>query len=190
MAVMSVRAINFIPKEMFLTKGKGTHKEHLESFELALREAGIHFCNIVSVSSIIPPDCKILSREEGLQKLQPGQIVFTVLSRNSTNEFERLITASVGIAQLVDRRAYGYVSEHHAYGQSKQESGDYAEDLAVSMLASTRGLAIPKEDLEYDPKTEIYELPKVSVTTDSLTQEAKGVRNKWVTVIAAAVFIL
>ncbi|MFX0113636.1 MAG: pyruvoyl-dependent arginine decarboxylase [Candidatus Hodarchaeota archaeon] len=187
---MSVRTINFIPKEMFLTKGKGIHKEHLESFELALREAGIHFCNIVSVSSIIPPDCKIISREEGLEKLEPGQIIFTVLSRNSTNEYGRIITASIGLAQLVELNAYGYVSEHHAFGQSKKESGDYAEDLAVSMLASTRGLAIPKEELEYDPQREMYKLPKAYVTTESLTQDAKGVKEKWVTVLASAVFIL
>jgi arginine decarboxylase len=188
--MMSVRAINLIPREMFLTKGKGVHKEKLESFELALRDAGIHFCNIVSVSSIIPPDCKIISREEGLQKLQAGQITFTVLARNSTNEYGRIITASIGLAQPVDRNAYGYVSEHHAYGQSSQESGDYAEDLAVSMLASTRGLAIPKEELDYDPKRELYKLPKATVTTESITQEAKGVKKKWVTVIAVAVFIL
>ncbi|MFW9917619.1 MAG: pyruvoyl-dependent arginine decarboxylase [Candidatus Thorarchaeota archaeon] len=182
--------MNLIPKEMFLTKGKGVHKEHLESFELALRKAGIHFCNIVSVSSIIPPDCKVIPREEGLQKFKPGQITFTVLSRNSTNEFERLITASIGIAQPIDGSAYGYVSEHHGFGQTAQESGDYAEDLAVSMLASTRGHSIPKEDLDYDPRQEIYKLPRTSVTTESLTQEARGVKNKWVTVIAVAVFIL
>jgi len=38
-----------IPKYFFLTKGVGRHKEQLQSFELALRDAGIQYCNLVNV---------------------------------------------------------------------------------------------------------------------------------------------
>ena len=83
-----------IPKEIFFTKGVGTHKEQLHSFELALRDAGIEKCNLVQVSSIMPPGCKIISRTEGLKKLQPGAITFCVMSRCCSNEPKRLISAS------------------------------------------------------------------------------------------------
>ncbi|MCK4884978.1 pyruvoyl-dependent arginine decarboxylase, partial [Candidatus Bathyarchaeota archaeon] len=87
-----------IPKFLFLTKGVGSHKERLASFELALRSAGIHRCNIVTVSSIIPPGCKLFTKEQGLKMLNSGEITFVVLSKNSVKEAHRLIAASVGVA--------------------------------------------------------------------------------------------
>ena len=71
---------------MFFTKGVGYHRNKLQSFELALRNAGIEKCNLVYVSSILPPDCKIISKEVGIKQLSPGQITFVVLARESTNE--------------------------------------------------------------------------------------------------------
>ena len=87
-----------IPKYFFLTKGVGKHKEQLQSFELALRDAGIQMCNLVSVSSIVPPGCEQLTREKGLKMVQPGEITFVVIARNSTNEPHRLVASSIGVA--------------------------------------------------------------------------------------------
>src|SRR4030043_1601417 len=126
-----------IPKYFFLTKGNGKHKEQLQSFELALRDAGIQHCNIVSVSSIIPPGCKKISKERGLKMIRPGEITFVVIARNSTNEPHRLVASSIGVAIPSGRDNYGYISEHHTYGQSEDIAGDYAEDLAATMLATT-----------------------------------------------------
>src|SRR5690348_7106328 len=83
--------ITYVPKIMFFTKGKGIHKDYLTSFELALRDASISDLNLVSVSSIKPPNCKIVNREEGRKYLVSGQIVFTVMAKSSTNEPNRLI---------------------------------------------------------------------------------------------------
>lgn len=87
-----------IPEYFFLTKGVGKHKEQLQSFELALRDAGIQHCNIVSVSSIVPPGCRLIPREQGLKLISLGEITFVVLARNSTNEPHRLIASSIGVA--------------------------------------------------------------------------------------------
>ena len=51
--------IRNIPARVFFTKGRGTHKDYLTSFELALRDVDIADLNLVSVSSILPPHCKI-----------------------------------------------------------------------------------------------------------------------------------
>ena len=80
-----------VPKRLFFTKGVGRHKEELRSFELALRNAGIEKCNLVQVSSIIPPNCKIISRKQGLAELIPGQIAFCVLAKCSSTAFSRLL---------------------------------------------------------------------------------------------------
>ena len=122
-----------IPKKCFFTKGVGVHKEKLASFELALRSAGLAYCNLVLVSSIFPPGCKRISKEDGIKLLRPGEIVFCVYDRESTNEPNRLVVASVGVAIPADQEQYGYLSEHHAFGKTEEKAGDYAEDLAASM---------------------------------------------------------
>ena len=132
--------VGFVPKEMFFTKGVGKHREKLTSFELALRSAGIAACNLVRVSSIFPPKCRILSRAQGMKRLEPGQVTFVVMSEAATREPHRLIAATVGVAIPRDRELYGYLSEHHSFGESEDIAGDYAEELAAEMLATTLGL--------------------------------------------------
>jgi arginine decarboxylase len=178
-----------IPKKLFLTSGSGVHREKLQSFELALRSAGIEKFNIVSVSSILPPNCKIVSKKVGLEDLSPGEIVYCVISQSSSNERNRLIAASIGVAIPKDRSQYGYLSEHHSFGQTDDEAGDYAEDLAASMLASTLGIKYD-EDIHYDEKKEIWKLSGKIVKTRHITKSAVvGKDGKWTTVVAAAVMV-
>jgi len=177
----------YVPKRMFFTKGVGTHKEELRSFELALRDAKIEKCNLVQVSSILPPHCKLASINEGLKEVYPGMITYVVLSRCSSNEPHRLIASSVGCAIPTDKNAYGYLSEHHAYGQTDKIAGDYAEDLAAAMLASTLGIEFD-EDKGWDQKKEVYRISDKIVRTTNITQSAI-VKNGYTTVIAAAVFL-
>jgi arginine decarboxylase len=176
-----------VPRRLFFTKGVGTHKEELRSFELALRDAGIEKANLVHVSSILPPRCKIISRTQGLKELTPGGITFCVLARCSTNEPRRLIAASIGCAIPSDRNQYGYLSEHHAYGQTEKEAGDYAEDLAAAMLASTLGIEFD-EDKSWDERKEIYRISDKIVRSSNVTQ-SNIVKTGWSTVVAAAVFL-
>ena len=174
---------------MFLTKGVGRHKECLASFELALRNAGIHRCNIVTVSSIIPPGCKLITKEQGLTKLRPGEITFAVLSKNSIQEPQRLIAASVGLAIPSKKDSYGYLSEHHSFGQSEEAAGNHAEDLAATMLATTMGIFFDSKQ-GWDEKKQICETSGMIIKTSNITQSAAGdPSGQWTTVLAAAVFV-
>jgi len=183
-------ASDFVPKFMFLTKGVGRHQEKLASFELALRKAGIAHFNLVDVSSIFPPHCKILSKQAGLAKLQAGQIIYTVKSQAQTNEPHRLISASVGMARPTDPATFGYLSEHHAFGQTDEQASDYAEDLAAGMLATTLGITQFDPDESWDNRREIYKISDKIVRARSITQSAVGRRGVWTTVVAAAILIL
>jgi len=178
-----------IPTKFFLTKGLGCHKERLPAFEAALRDAGIATYNLVSVSSILPPGCKKISQKKGLKLLKPGQIVFVVLSRNETNEPNRLIGASIGCAIPADSNTYGYLSEHHSFGQTEEKAGEYVEDLAASMLAST--LDIPFNlDKAWDERRQVFKMSGKIVYTTNITQTAPGHKEGlWTCVVAAAVFI-
>lgn len=179
-----------IPKRMFFTKGVGYHRNSLQSFELALRSAGIEKCNLVYVSSILPPQCKIISREAGIADLKSGQITFLVLSRESTDEPNRLISAAIGLAQPKDNKQYGYISEHHAFGQTRKKTADFAEDLAATMLASTLGIEMDP-DTAWDERKQVYKVGQKLFASRSIAQSARGHKDGlWTTVIACAVMLL
>lgn len=178
-----------VPKKVFFTKGVGVHKERLASFEMALRVAGLAHCNLVLVSSIYPPGCKVISKEEGLKLLRPGEIVFAVYDRESNNEPNRLIAASVGLAIPADSSMHGYLSEHHSFGETDEKAGEYAEDLAASMLATTLGIEFDPE-LDWDEREQLFKMSGKIVRTTNITQSAVGNKDGlWTTVFAAAVFI-
>lgn len=179
----------FVAKKIFLTKGVGKHRERLSSFELALRNAGIAAANLVRVSSIFPPHCKLISRSQGLRLLEPGQVLFVVISENSTREPHRLIAASVGLALPADKSMYGYLSEHHSFGETEEIAGEYGEELAAEMLATTLDVEFDP-DLNWDEKKEIYRISNKIVRTMNITQSAVGdKRGLWTTVLAAAIMI-
>jgi arginine decarboxylase len=181
--------MDFVPKALFLTKGVGKHRERLTSFELALRSAAIASCNLVRVSSIFPPGCKILPRVEGAKLVKPGQVTFCVMSEAAAREPHRLIAASIGLAIPRDRDLFGYLSEHHSFGEKEETAGDYAEELAAEMLATTLGLEFDP-DKSWDEKKEVYRLSNQIVRTQNVTQTAVGDKNGlWTTVVAAAVFV-
>lgn len=178
-----------MPKKMFFTKGVGRHKEYLQSFEMSLRDAGIAEYNLVYVSSIFPPNCKRISKEEGKKFLSPGQIVHCVMARNSTNEPNRLVSSSIGLAQPADASQYGYLSEHHPFGETDEKAGDYAEDLAATMLATTLGLEFDP-DADWDEKEQVFKASGKIIRTTNITQSAQGHKDGlWTTTIAAAVLI-
>jgi arginine decarboxylase len=161
-----------VPKRVFFTCGVGRDSEYLGSFEMALRAAKIECYNLVTVSSILPPKCRIIPREEGLLDLEPGSVVFTVMSRIASNEPHRRISASVGVAIPEDmEKQWGYFAEHHAFGDDKEKAGQYAEHLADKMYRSITDKT-PEKTLNI---------------TDSAIVDEDG---RWTTVLAAAVFLM
>jgi len=178
-----------LPTKVFFTKGVGVHKEKLASFELALRSAGIAHFNLVSVSSILPAGCKKVTREEGLSFLRPGEIVFCVIARNETSEPNRLLVSSIGCAFPAEENQYGYLSEHHSFGETDEVAGEYAEDLAASMLATTLGIEFDPE-AAWDEREQIYKVGGKITRTFNITQSAIGNKDGlWTSVVAAAVFV-
>jgi arginine decarboxylase len=164
------------------------HRERLTAFELALRDADIEQQNLVTISSILPPNCIELERQKGVATLLPGEITFTVLARAETNEPGRRVHSSIGLARPSEPSMYGYISEHHGYGMTGEQSGDYAEDLAASMLASTLGIEFDP-DAAWDERKRVYETSNLIIGSTSVTAYAEGDQNScWTCAVAAAVF--
>lgn len=178
-----------IPTKVFFTKGVGVAKHQLTSFELALRSAGIEKFNLVSVSSILPPGCKKIPKEKGLESLKPGEVVYCVMARNSTCEPNRLIAASIGCAVPAGEDQYGYLSEHHSFGETESKVSDYTEDLAASMLATTLGIEFNPESA-WDEKERVFKMSGKIIYSSNITQTAEGNKDGlWTTVVAAAIFV-
>ena len=181
--------LNLVPKRVFLTKGVGRHKYKLKSFEEALRKAGVAQQNLVQVSSILPPKCRIISREKGLDELTPGEICFCVMARADTNEHGRLVASSVGIALPKDTKKWGYLSEVHGHGMNMSEASDLSEDLAAGMLGTTLGLEVDP-DKAWSEKEQVYKSSGLIIRTSNITQTARGQQDLWTTTVAIAMFLL
>ncbi len=183
--------MSLIPRTMFFTKGVGYHQNKLQSFELALRSAGVEKCNLVMVSSIFPPDCRIISRERGINSLIPGQITYSVLAKECTDEPNRLICAAIGLARPTNKHQYGYISEHHGFGQPVRKAADYAEDLAATMLGSTLGIEVDP-NLAWDERKQVYKVDaNRQFVSRSIAQSARGHKEGlYTTVIAMAVMLM
>ena len=179
----------FVPRRLFLTKGVGRHREKLQSFEMALRDAKIAKYNLVRVSSIFPPSCKIMPRNKGVELLHPGEVVFCVLYDNATNEPHRLVAASIGLALPKSPDQHGYLSEHASFGQTERQAGDYTEDLAAEMLATTLGVPFDP-DKSWNERKEMWTISGEIVKTMNITQSAIGDKNGlWTTVVDGAIFV-
>jgi arginine decarboxylase len=178
-----------IPRSVFFTKGVGRHKYRPQSLELAMRHAGIEKYNLVQVSGILPTRCKTITVKDGIRQLTPGQVVFGLMSEISTDEPNRLLCAALGIAMPL-KDQYGYIAEHRGYGMTEERAGDFVEDMAATMLATTLGIEFDPAR-NYDQRKEIYRMSGAIVRTRNIVQSAEGDKNGlWTTVIASAVFVM
>ena len=165
------------------------HRQQLTAFEYALRDADIEQQNLVTVSSILPPQCELIPRSDGVAALSPGEITFCVMARAETNEFGRSISAGIGLARPKVSAHYGYISEHHTFGMPEAETAEYVEDLAATMLASTLGIEF-NPDAAWDERKRVYAMSNLIVDTHSIVAAAQGApRGDWTCVVAAAVFL-
>ncbi len=180
--------MELVPTQLFLTKGVGRHQYKLKSFEEALRKAGVAQQNLVQVSSILPPECRIIAKDRGLRKLKPGAICFSVMARADTDESGRLVAASVGVAVPKERTKWGYLSEVHGHGMNQREAADMSEDLAAGMLGTTLGLEVDPNQA-WSEKEQVYKASGLIIRTSNITQTAQGKRDLWTTVVAMAVFL-
>jgi arginine decarboxylase len=152
------------------------------SFEMALRDAGIAHLNLLKVSSIVPPRCQRVEREEGLRYVRPGQIVPVVMAEIATREPGRRIVASIGAALPRDDSRHGFLAEYQAFDQTEAEAARRAEHLAATMLLTALGYHEVPESLR-----RAEDLP-LTLWTATCSAEGQG-GDVWTTVVAVAVLL-
>jgi len=99
--IHSLTVGNRIPKDYFVTKGKGESNItiHAGSYHLALKNAGIEMCNIMTYSSILP---SIASEVEQTSELVHGSVMETIMAVANAEKGENA-TAGIIYGWLYDR---------------------------------------------------------------------------------------
>lgn len=179
-----------IPTKFFFTKGKGVHQKGMRAFEEALKDAGVHTCNFIKTSSVIPPGCQLISKEEGIKLLHPGQITFAIMARSQTNEPGQIISAGIGMAMPKDRAQHGFLTEvEEAIGRTAEDVEQDVIEMAIEILIAQTN---PKFDAEkvFRRGKKNYSIEGRDILADSVVQSAQGAeKNQFTVVVALAVFI-
>ena len=167
---------SLVPRFAFFVSGTGVHPDRLRAFEKALLSAGPFAHNLVTVSSIMPAGCEIITPEEGFAKLTAGEITFCIMARQDTNTMSEHASAAVGIVKVKDVSKFGYISEYHGTAAGKDEAEKIAIRLAVEMYEAKTGTLV--KDLDMD---------RVHATAASIQHPGDA---SWVSAVALCVFVL
>ena len=119
--------LSFVPRRVFFTAGTGQHRLERVALQHAMREAGVSQCNLVKVSSILPPETEIISRERGVRLLRPGNIVFAIIAQAQTNEPHQRITPAIAWANPDKPGVPGFIAEVEedlAKGKTEETAAD------------------------------------------------------------------
>lgn len=120
-----------IPKDFFITKGRGESDitVHAGSYHLALRQAGIEMCNIMTYSSILPAIATEIPRPE---RLVHGSVMECIMAVADKEKGQRA-TAGIIFGWLYNKRTGkkhgGLVCE---YNGSKLEE-EARDELRLSL---------------------------------------------------------
>jgi arginine decarboxylase len=126
----------WVPRRFFVTSGVAHDgASELNAFDLALKDAGITQCNLVEVSSILPPDCE----EVEPARIPTGAVTFCVMAKMAGTKGERI---GAGLAWAWGTTAggerHGIVAEHH--GSSAEAELEHMLLIKLRRMAEVRGM--------------------------------------------------
>jgi arginine decarboxylase len=150
---------NRIPKDFFITTGHGESDItiHAGSYHLALKEAGIEMCNIMTYSSIMPSIATEIERPQ----MTHGEVMESIMAvAHSTKG--KPATAGIIYGWLYDKitgKKYGgLVCEHN---------GNYSKKEVERLLHSSLN------ELYINGFNDKYDLKDIRMTTESFTPKKK-----------------
>lgn len=187
-----VPPLAFVPTRVFFTAGRGVHEHERVAVQHALREAGVADCNLVKVSSVLPPGVRVIDRAEAEKLLKPGNVVFAVIAQAVTQEPHQRLSVGVGWAIPDKPGVPGYISEV----EEEQAKGLGGEAATAEVGATALRLLAERLRAKIDAGT-LWEwhkggvaIGRVKVQTGALTQTVVGDEKGWYTAaVALAVYL-
>ncbi len=128
----------WVPRSFFVTSGVAHDgASELNAFDLALQDADITHCNLVEVSSILPPSCK----EVKLVSIPTGAVTYCVMAKMAGTKGERI---GAGLAwawgTAFDGERHGIVAEHN--GSSSKGELERMLHIKLRRMAEVRGMKL------------------------------------------------
>jgi pyruvoyl-dependent arginine decarboxylase len=106
-----VPPLSWVPTRVFFVSGVGTHAMERVALQHAMREAGVADGNLLKVSSVIAPGCRIIPADEGRRLLRPGNMVYAVIATAQTDEPHQRVTTALAWAKPEKPGVPGYIAE-------------------------------------------------------------------------------
>lgn len=182
----------FVPTRVFFTAGRGVHEHERVAVQHALREAGVADCNLVKVSSVLPPGCRVIDRGEAEQLLRPGNVVFAVIAQAVTEEPHQRLSVAVGWAIPDKAGVPGYVAEveeEQAKGLSGEAAADEVGATAIRLLAERLRAKVDAEALWRGRKGGVT-VGRTAVRAGALAQTVVGDEGgRYTAAVALAVYL-
>lgn len=154
---------NRIPHEYFITKGKGESNAgsaglpfETGSYDAALNDAGIENCNVIEYTSVIPTHAKLISKEEGIKRLNWGEVL-EVIKAQSNGRRGTKISAAVMTTTITDPNGKylgGFACEYSGSGTKSEAEDSLAFSIAGMIKRRGYGNIIGKTKLYKDNKTD------------------------------------
>lgn len=146
---------NRIPYEYFLTKGKGESDAgskflpyETSSYDAALTDAGIQNCNIIEYTSVMPTECKQITKEEGLKRLQWGEVLECIKAQ-ANGERGTNLSVAVMVTTIHDPKGKylgGFACEYS--GSETREQIEKSLEKSIDGMIERRGYGIVKNGIK------------------------------------------
>ena len=142
---------NRLPYEYFITQGKGESNAGSKglpyetgSYDAALFNAGIQNANVIEYTSVMPTESKEISREEGLKRLQWGEVLECIKAQANGKRGSKISAAVITTSVTDPKGKYlgGFACEYSGSG-TKEDAGKSLMESIVGMI-ERRGYGIMK----------------------------------------------
>ena len=132
---------NRVPYEYFITQGKGESDAGSKglpyetgSYDAALFSAGIQNANVIEYTSVMPTESKEISKDEGLKRLQWGEVLECIKAQANGKRGSKISAAVITTSVTDPKGKYlgGFACEYSGSGTR--------EDAGASLLESIIGM--------------------------------------------------
>jgi len=104
--------------KIYVVGGNGVGATTLSAFDNALQKTGVYNYNLITLSSIIPPNSKIITVDKyKSDSKQYGDRLYVVKAEMRSQQTGKFISAGIGWYQYNDGR--GVLVEHEEIGETK-----------------------------------------------------------------------
>ena len=147
---------NRVPYEYFITQGKGESDAGSKglpyetgSYDSALFNAGIQNANVIEYTSVMPTESKEISKEEGLKRLQWGEVIECIKAQANGKRGSKISAAVITTSVTDPKGKYlgGFACEYSGSG-TKEDAGKSLMESIVGMI-ERRGYGIMKSPSLY-----------------------------------------